>query len=389
MTAESYWITLTEGSDEHRLEAIDSPNSQFTGAYRHGKSGEDGLIAIFRDGEPTFHRAAAEPRSIGIANTGRLIVADWIEYGESTGADINVYELEGWKVYHEHIDGSSPLVDISPDGMTIVVCPYNEAARIIDAETAETQQIHQYGIGDRLAPRFIESDGDTLIEFASQPGEDALYRINLDGDIVWKSDTFDQRQYHDIVSLNESIDWDATIEKCAGDYTSTENPKLKNTIANTIADARLVDASPAKLEEVIDVLERYQTVFTKDQAHEKLLSLKLGEAYYRLAKRRGKGTKEPSGFWDLVEASGNEYKSALPWYDAKEGLAKVLRYQAKKYRRHQRHPEAFSCYKQIDALERRFDVGLLTDADTKRLEEYGSKGVSMKQPPETGRFTTQ
>ncbi|WP_136591505.1 hypothetical protein [Salinigranum halophilum] len=381
------WKMLTLDGERVQLEAVDSASNTYTAAFRHGAKSELGHVVLLKDGDICVHLRPKEPRSISVSNNGFLVVADWIEYGKTTGADVTVYDSRGEEVYERHFESSSPLVDISSDGAYIVVCPYNQRAYIERVTDESTVSIHQYEMADRLNPRFVGTDSEPQIELSQSKFGDPLYRIDIHGNIVWHSDEFSEQQYYQTISFDETVPWRETIQKCASTYSATSDDKLKNIIANKIGEARLVDVSQTGLEEIVEVLEEYRGVFSSKPAHRKLLSQTLGNAYYRLAKYRKKGGTGSDEFWDALAHAGREYTNVLPWYEGKIGLAKVLRYQAKQYRKEQRPTEAFDCYKQIAALERQYDVELQSKADAKWLKTYTDQGLTSKPPVETGRWT--
>jgi hypothetical protein len=379
------WIDFTHRGEELYLEHRSSPASVYTVGFRHGSKSERGHLLLLQDGDILVHERAKEPRSVGVSDTGRVVYADWIEYGESTGADVVVFNDDGKELYKDHFDSSSPLVDISASGEYIVVCPYGGNAYIEKVDDEGTKAIHQYDIANRLNPHFVESGSETQIEFSDKPDSEPLYRIDLDGNICWQSDSFELQQYYQVLSLDESISWEPVIEKCASDYSATSDEQVQDIIANTIGDTRLVDASESTLETVIDVLSTYKSTFTAEPAHSRLISQTLGEAYYRLAKFR-ESTPPTDEFWNLIEHCGDHYRTVLPWYNGKDGLATALRYQGKQYRKLQRNREAFDCYLQIEILEDTYDIDLKSNADKKHLQRYREQGLNSKIPKETGRL---
>jgi hypothetical protein len=284
---------------------------------------------------------------------------------------------------------SAPTVDISPDGNLIVLCPYGEPARILDIRSDTEIVRHEYDIADRLIPSCVTIDGDLQIEFRQKTNENPLYRIDLDGNITWSSNSFESQQYYEVVTLDESISWTDVIEDFAADYADSDDANLKNTIANTIGDARLVDANRSTLREVVSALTEARSTFTDNEAHEKLICQILGESYYRLASDLRTGVSVNDEFWQLIEQSATEYRTTLPWYEGKHGLSKVLRLQANQYAKQNRSGEARSCYEQIKSLESRFNVSLLSTGDKNRLKEYRQKNISTTEPKETGKLIQQ
>lgn len=379
------WITFEHQGEELYLEQHTAVSTTFTVGFRHGSKSERGHILLLNQGDILAHKRAQEPRSVAVSDTGRVVYADWIEYGKSTGADVVVFDKDGTEIYSRNFSQSSPLVDISDNGEFIVICPYGGKAYIVLVDDADTKAIHQYDIEKRLNPRFNRVNSELQVEFSTKPDSPPLYRVDLDGNICWQSEAFESQQYYQVLSLDESVSWEQVIEKCATDYSATSNSKTQYKIANTIGDARLVDASEATLETVINTLGEYKAIFTEEVAHSRLISKILGEACYRLAKVRA-STPPSDEFWKLLEQSGAEYLNVLPWYDGKDGLATVLRYQSKQYRKLQRPHEAFDCYQQIELLEERFDIELKSKADQKHIQRYQEQGIDSEEPRETGRL---
>jgi hypothetical protein len=326
---------------------------------------------------------------VGVSNAGDVVVADWIEYGESTGVTISVLDKSQSIVYENHLDVSAPTVDISPDGDLIVICPYGESAHILNIRRDTEIVRHEYDVADRLVPNWITAGDEHQVEFRQNTGDDALYRIDIYGNVTWSSEAFESLQYYQVVTLNDRVPWTDVISDFAADYAENDDPELRNTIANTIGDARLVDANRDKLQEIVSALTAVQGTFTKEEAHKKLISQALGEAYYRLANELRSGIPVDDQFWKLLSQSAAEYRTVLPWYEGKKGLSKVLRLQANQYAKQNRCGEALCCYEQIEVLGSRFDVSLLSTGDKNRLEEYRQKNVTATEPEETGQLIRQ
>lgn len=383
------WKSIRLGREKVEMMFHSSSSGEFEVGSRYGSKDGDGYLALVREGDVCWYQRPSDPRSVGVSDDGDVVVADWIEYGESTGATISVIDRDQSHVFEEHMDVSSPTVDISANGDLLVLCPYGESARILDIRSDTEVVRHEYDIADRLIPGWITVDGDLRVEFRQKTDEDPLYRIDLAGNVTWSSDSFESQQYYEVVTLDESISWTEVIADFASDYADSDDANLKNTIANTIGDARLVDANRSTLQEVISALTEVRSTFTDNEAHEKLISQVLGEAYYRLASDLRSGVSVDDEFWQLIEQSAAEYRTTLPWYEGKHGLSKALRLQANQYAKQNRSGEARSCYEQIESLESRFNINLLSTGDKNRLEEYRQENVSTTEPKETGKLIQQ
>lgn len=384
-----YWKSVRFDGEEIQLMVHPSSSGEFEVGSRYGSKDEDGYLALLKEDDVCWHQRPSDPRSVGVSDAGDVVVADWIEYGESTGADISVIDSNQSYVYEDHLDVSAPTVDISSEGDLIVLCPYGKPARILNIQRDKEIACHEYEIADRLIPRWIEADGEPKVEFRQKTRADPLYRIDIEGNVTWSSNSFESQQYYQVVTLDESVPWNDVIEEFAADYADGDDPELKNTIVNTIGDARLVNANRNKLQEVVSALTGVRSTFADNEAHEKLISQVLGEAYYRLASDLRSGISVDDQFWQLIEQSAAEYRTVLPWYEGKQGLSKTLRLQANQYAKENRTREALSCIEQIKSLESQFNVSLLSDGDKNRLEEYREKNVRPKKPKETGKLIGQ
>ncbi|GAA0452550.1 hypothetical protein MUK72_17015 (plasmid) [Halococcus dombrowskii] len=382
----SSWKQIELGGKEIQLMIRSSNTGEFEVGSRYSSNHEEGYLALLKEHAVCWYQRPSEPRSVGVSDVGDAVVADWIEYGESTGATISVIDREQSTIYEKHLDVSAPTVDISPDSNFIVLCPYGELARILDIRSDTEIVRHEYDIADRLIPSWITVDGDHQVEFRQKTDDDPLYRIDFNENITWSSDSFESRQYYQVVTLDETVPWTDTIEDFASDYAASDDAEVKHTIANTIGEARLVDANRSTLQEVVSALTRVQSTFVDNEAHQKLVSQLLGEAYYRLAKDLYSGLPVDEQFWELIEQSAAEYRTVLPWYEGKRGLSKALRLQANQYTKQNRTREALSCYEQIELLESRYNVSLLSTGDTNSLKEYRQKNVSAMEPNETGKL---
>ena len=383
------WEAVAVGSEEIDMMVQSSHSDEYGVGSRYGSSEQDGYVALLENGSTCWYQRPSDPRSVGVSDNGDVIIADWIEYGESTGTKISVLSNNQSPVYEKHLDLSAPIVDINSEGNLIVICPYGTSARVIDVEEKIEIGRHEYDIADRLIPRLITVDKDPRIAFYLNESDSPLYHVNTEGGITWRSDLFESLEYYSVVTLDHSISWDEVMQDFAAVYSESTDPALRNTIVNTIGEARLVEASPSKLREIVESIEEVQTIFSGENAHQKLVSQVLGEAYYRLASDLRSGVSVDNEFWELIEQAAVEYRTVLPWYKGKDGLSRTLRLQANQYAKQHRRDEALSCYEQIESLEARFNVDLLSTGDENRLEKYRQESITATEPQETGQLIRQ
>jgi hypothetical protein len=383
------WETVEIGGESLGMNVEVSPCGNHKVGHRHSREGAEGIVVLLDGESPVWHHRLSEPRSAGVSRNGRVVAADWIKYGESTGARITVFDQDGQKLYDEQRDISSPLVDISADGSKIAVCPYNEMCRVFDLDRRETVMLHEYKLEDRLVPSWQAVEGHPRIGFRQNSNSEKLYEIDLQENIVWEGESFQDRLYYYTLSLDDSTPWSEIVVKITEDYSQSNNDGLKNTMAESVGETRLVDANERVLREVISGLSECKTAFSEDDAHVKLAATKLGEACYRLAKKIQSGQRASSDYWKLLDKAAAEYKHVLPWYDGKAGLAKTLRQQANQLASEDRRAEAYDAAEQIEMLHSYFDVQLLSTGDENRLERCRDDGLNAVTPSETGRLITK
>jgi hypothetical protein len=383
------WETIEIGGESLGINGEGSPSGNHKVGHRPSIEGAEGIVVLLDGESPIWHHRLSEPRSAGVSRNGRVVGADWIEYGESTGARIIVFDQDGQKLYDEQRDISSPLVDISADGSKIAVCPYNEMCRVFDLDRREIVMLHEYKLEDRLVPSWQAVEGHPRIGFRQNSNSEKLYEIDLQENIVWEGESFQDRLYYYTLSLDDSTPWSEIVVKITEDYSQSNNDGLKNTMAESVGETRLVDANERVLREVISGLSECKTAFSENDAHVKLAATKLGEAHYRLAKKIQSGQRASSGYWKLLEKAAAEYKHVLPWYDGKVGLSKTLRQQANQLASEGRRAEALDATERIEMLHTYFDVQLLSTGDENRLESCRDEGLNAVTPSETGRMITK
>lgn len=383
------WESVIVEREEIDMMVHSSNSGDYAVGSRFGSNEQDGYVALLQNDSTHWYQRPSDPRSVGVSDNGDVIFADWIEYGESTGTKIAVFSKTKSRVYHQHLDVSSPIVDIDSEGDLIVICPYGAPARIIDIREGIGIGRHEYDIADRLIPEWISGNESPRIAFYLNEDENPLYHVDTEGAITWRSDLFESLQYYSVITLDHTVSWTDVMQDFEAAYSESTEPALRKTIVNTIGDARLVDASRSKLREITTSIEQARTTFSQKDSHQKLVSQVLGEAYYRLASDLRGDVSVDEEFWQLIEQAAGQYRTVLPWYEGKYGLSKTLRLQANQYAKQQRRDEALCCYEQIESLEARFDVELLSTGDKNRLKEYRKEGVTVTEPQETGKLIRQ
>jgi tetratricopeptide (TPR) repeat protein len=119
------------------------------------------------------------------------------------------------------------------------------------------------------------------------------------------------------------------------------------------------------LEKALDLLEEAYDL-AEEENEKKNVAQKLADTYWNLAKEIDKDSDE---WWQHLNQAKTYYTEILPWYDGKQGVAKVSRKQGKYYLNQEEEEAALEMFQNIADLEEEYDVQLLTDADERKLEE--------------------
>jgi len=354
-----------------------------------GGSREDGHVIVWEGEEIIGAHRVAEPRSVDVANNGAYGIVDWIEYGVSTGCTLTVRSHDGEIVFEKHIGASSGLLSLSPNGEYVALCPYDGISYVYDIETGGLRTQHQNELGDRQQPWFTISGGQLELKFARSGDSDPAYAITVDGDICWSTDELENRQYYETITLDSTVGWAETLSSLIVDYKSAEEETIRQQIAETINEARLVDVEePETLETIIDTLEARFAVF-EGEGHKRLVAGTIAEASYRLAKKHKTTMGTGQKFWNSLMKADQYYHKILPWYDGKDGLAKVRRLQGRIYLNRSEYNAALDCLAEVESMEEITDNELTTEADERRLQELRERGATTGNRPHGGRVSPE
>jgi hypothetical protein len=208
----------------------------------------------------------------------------------------------------------------------------------------------------------------------AETDDQPLYAISPDGSLRWISDELETLEYYDTISLDQHTNWSTVLTSLCNDYENTADESVRQAIAEILNEARLIDVSRTDMETLTDLLSERFDIFDIDK-HKRLVAATLGDAYYRLAKMREDTMGTTDSFWTAVENSDYYYHESLPNYSGKEGLAKLRRLQAKIYRNRGNSEAAYACYDEIRRVAGWADVGVLSEADERRLEELSEQGI--------------
>lgn len=360
----SDWREVSVNGKSLEME-IRPADAQYQIGHRYGSPDSPGHIVLLTRGEITFYCRPVNPRGTARSPTGRAAIADWREYGKSTGSEVTVRESDGTIVYQADLQMSSPFVALSDDGAYLAIAPYNGTTRVIDIDTETLVTLHKNRLDSRQKPLFIGDKPE--LHFGRNRDDEPIYAIDLDDNIIWRGDEFSQHDLVESLSLEAGIDWE---ESCRQLYSSYKNgdDDLKQRVTETLADASLakIDSIPT-LQTISDEMrELYDLAETED--HRRAAAIPLANAYYRLA-REYKRAHRTEDCLQALEQSINYATEALPWYDAKKQIANCYRFKTRFHKQRGEHTEAINAIEKLFEFDSKYDAVLTRDADENLHQE--------------------
>lgn len=360
----SEWRELSVDGENLELEVRPS-DAQYQIGHRYGSPDNLGHIVLLTDGEITFHSRPINPRGTARSPTGLAAIADWREYGKSTGSEVTVRESDGTIVYQTDLDMSSPFVALSNNGNYLAISPYNGTTRVVDINTEYLITLHKNRLDSRQKPLFIGDSPE--LHFGRNQGNEPIYAIDLDDNVIWRGDEFSQYDFIEALSLETGIDWAESCQQLHSAY-QDGNGDIKQRVAETLADASLAKIGSISTLQIIsdELQELYKIADTDD--HRRAAAIPLANAYYRLA-REYKQSHQTKDCLQALEQSITYATEALSWYDGKKQLANCYRFKARFYKQRGEHSKAISAVKNLFELDSEYDVSLTRDADEKLRQE--------------------
>jgi hypothetical protein len=360
----SEWQELPVEGENLGLEVRPS-NAQYQIGHRYGSPSNSGHVVLLTKGKITFHTRPINPRGTARSPTGRAAIADWREYGKSTGSEVTVREPDGTIVYQVDLDMSSPFVALSNDGNYLAIAPYNGTTRVVDLETKNLIILHKNRLDSRQKPLFVGDNPE--LQFSRNQSDEPIYTIDLDDNIIWRGNEFSQYDFVEALSLEAGINW---VESCQQLYSAYQNGNddLKQGVAETVADANLAKIDSISTLKTIssEMREIYEIAATED--HRRAAAIPLADTYYRLAReyKQGNRTEDCLQALDQSITYANE---ALPWYNAKKQLANCYRFKTRFYKKRGENKKAIKAIKNLFELDSQYEVSLTRDADENLRQE--------------------
>ncbi|MFC6770741.1 restriction endonuclease [Halorubrum pallidum] len=329
-------IDIEHGDNRYYAQTATSPNGEYIAAYQDGRSGagagdpEQGRVFLFEDEELQFTTELDRPNACAVGNDGTVAVVDWIDWGDTLSGRFYVFNASGHRFVKHEFDANIGPVAITPDGEYAATSTFNPdcSTYIFDVESGEQLLRHENQHGNVQHLEFIDRDDGWMLRLGD-PDDDPAYGIDFGGHVIWKSDGV-QRQDR--------------LEKL------------------------LESSTESSLHEALDLLDEAMDLAAEDY-EERNIAQQLAETHWKLAKtiKREEGVTDE--WWNHLDEAAQYYRETLPRYAGKQGLAKVRRQQGKQYLDEENEISARECFEEIAALEDKYDVQLLTDADERRLDE--------------------
>lgn len=313
-------------------EAFDSPDGTWTAVTGRTFDPPEYRTFLFHGDEFQFTATGERPESCAVANTGVVIVADWLAPDKSDlSGEVYALNPEGDILIQGTLDANIDHPAISTDGRFGSISTYqpDTTTYIFDLDAGELRSEHTHRHGNVGAADFRQKDGEWVISLRFSEG---TYDIDLDGNVVEKSPEIEMVESRERLMNSSDID---------------------------------------DLEEAIALLEEEYN--QAQEHHREELPKELADTKWKLSQE----IKKEDGVTDECWASLNDallyYLEAHPPSAAMRGAAKNLRFQGNYYERNGRIEDALKCFQRIEELEAEHNLSLLTDADQRRLEELPSQ----------------
>jgi len=323
------------------LPAIEYQGNRFFSEYSDSESGEwrvaygksmrgdvrEHRLFLLRNGELQFTKKLVRIEDAKVSETGRVLAIDGEDRDDLSGR-MYVFDRDGEKVFSHGFNANVGASAISQDGEYAAVATLNPDCSTYVFDLGEGSPVleHENQEGNKMGLEFREDEGETRVFLCESPDSEPFYAIDLDGEVVWRSEELQRQQ-----RLQELMD-------------SSEKEDLEEALY--------------LLEEAYDLAE--------GENEQRNVAQKLADTHWNLAKNSENDSDE---WWQHLNQAKTYYTEVLPWYDGKQGVAKVFRKQGKYYRQQDEEEAALEMFQNIAELEEEYDVQLLTDAGERKIED--------------------
>lgn len=321
--------TVEHQGDRFYCEYNDSPNGRWTVAQGRSYEADESRLFFYENDELRFAKKLETGQDCTVADTGVVAAIDGLVRDELSGK-LYVFDTAGETILTHLFNANVGACSLSNDARYVAVATLNPecCTHIIDVERGEERLKHENLEGNKMGLEFREDEGHTLLYLGDGTESESLYAINLEGDIVWKSDELQRKE------------------------------RLQN----------LMDSSDTDdLEEALELLnEAYELAAGENE--KKNVARKLADTHWNLSREIKREDGDTDAWWSHLNQAKAYYSEILPWYDGKQGVAKVSRKQGKYYLKQDEESAALEMFQTIADLEEKYDVQLLTDADERKIE---------------------
>lgn len=322
---------MEHNGSSYSYQYSDSPNGKWRTAYGRSYDTEQDRFFLFKNGElqatePIEHAGVLEGKA-AVSNNGVAAVIDDLGQEELSGK-LYVFDSSGEQLLTHLFNRNLETCAVSPDGGYAAAATLNPdcSTYIFDIENGRQVLKHEHINGNKKNIEFRREEDDLRLFLFEDRDDKPLYAIDLEGDVVWKSEELQRQQrLQELMNSSNSDDLEEALDKLEEAYELTEEENEKKNVAEKLADT-----------------------------------------HWSLAKNSEYDTDE---WWQHLNQAKAYYTEVLPWYDGKQGVAKVSRKQGKYHLKQGNEDTALELFQNIKDLEEEYDVQLLTDADKRRIEE--------------------
>ncbi|WP_430639397.1 hypothetical protein [Haloferax volcanii] len=307
----------------------DSPNRRWTIAQGRSYDADESRLFLYEDDELRFTKELETAQDSVVSDTGVVAAIDGLTREELSGK-LYVYDSSGEAILTHLFNANVGACSLSNDARYVAVATFNPECytRVFDAQQGGEILKHENLEGNKMGLDFREEKEGLLLYLGDGTESESLYAINLEGEVVWKSDELQRRE------------------------------RLRN----------LMDSSDTDdLEEALDLLDEAYNLAAGEN-EKKNVARKLADTHWNLSREIKREDGDTDAWWSHLNQAKEYYSEILPWYDGKQGVAKVSRKQGKYYLKQSQEDAALEMFQTIADFEDEYDVQLLTDADKRKLE---------------------
>lgn len=328
--------SLEYNGDRYRYQYSDSPNGRWSAAYGRSHDTDDRFF-LFEGDEIRVTEPLENVGTLGgqaaVSNNGVAAVIDNLDQEELSGK-LYVFDSSGEQLLGHLLNANVEACTVSEDGKYAAAATLNPdcSTYIFDVEKGEQVLKHENLDGNKTDIEFRSDDDGLHLYLFENRDEDPLYAIDLEGEVVWKSEELQRQE------------------------------RLQQLMESSRTD---------DLEEALDLLEEAYEL-AEEENEQKNVARKLADTHWSLAQNTEYDTDK---WWQHLNQAKAYYTEILPWYDGKQGVAKVSRKQGKYHLDQGNEETALELFRSIAKLEEEYDVQLLTEADERRLKELSREKV--------------